>query len=95
MPWPDPTNDRVGNIQLCRMMGAHSRCTLRASHRHPGAREQALDERRGRRRHAVRDSGRSQSDHPLGGLGFAELGGEAGEQEKQHGVFFDTSSSAA
>src|SRR2546428_3463318 len=30
------------------------------------------------------------SDHPLGGLGYANFAGEVAQQESQLGVFFDT-----
>ncbi|GAA2566526.1 1-aminocyclopropane-1-carboxylate deaminase [Microbacterium binotii] len=90
VPWDDPTNDKVGNILLSRMMGADSRLDdagfdigIRDSWR------QALAE--------VEDAGGTPypipagaSEHPLGGLGFANWAFEVAEQERQLGVFFDT-----
>lgn len=90
VPWDDPMNDKVGNILLSRMMGADSR--LDASGFDIGIRDswkQALAE--------VKDAGGTPypipagaSEHPLGGLGFANWAFEVAEQEKQLGVFFDT-----
>jgi 1-aminocyclopropane-1-carboxylate deaminase len=88
--WPDVTYDRVGNIQLSRIMGAEVRIVdagfgigVKASW------EQALDE--------VRERGgvpypipAGASDHRLGGLGFANWADEVHEQEHRLGVFFDT-----
>lgn len=90
VPWDDPTNDRVGNILLSRMMGADSR--LDDAGFDIGIRDswqRALEE--------VKDAGGTPypipagaSEHPLGGLGFANWAFELAEQEKQLGVFFDT-----
>lgn len=90
VPWDDPTNDRVGNILLSRMMGADSR--LDDAGFDIGIRDswqRALAE--------VTDAGGTPypipagaSEHPLGGLGFANWAFELAEQEKQQGVFFDT-----
>ncbi|MFT3798592.1 1-aminocyclopropane-1-carboxylate deaminase [Microbacterium sp.] len=90
VPWDDPVNDKVGNILLSRMMGADSR--LDAAGFDIGIRDswkQALAE--------VEAGGGTPypipagaSEHPLGGLGFANWAFEVAEQEKQLGVFFDT-----
>ncbi len=90
VPWDDPTNDQVGNILLSRMMGADSR--LDDAGFDIGIRDswkQALAE--------VEAAGGTPypipagaSEHPLGGLGFANWAFEVAEQEKQLGVFFDT-----
>jgi 1-aminocyclopropane-1-carboxylate deaminase len=88
--WPDVVYDRVGNIQLSRIMGADVRLVdagfgigVKASW------EQALEE--------VRAGGgvpypipAGASDHPLGGLGFANWADEVQEQERALGIFFDT-----
>jgi len=88
--WPDPVNDKVGNILLSRIMGADVRLDpagfdigIRSSW------EDALQE--------VRDSGGTPypipagaSEHPLGGLGFANWADEVERQEAELGVFFDT-----
>src|SRR4051812_36482574 len=88
--WPDVAYDRVGNIQLSRLMGADVRLVdagfgigFKESW------EQALAD--------VRAAGgvpyaipAGASDHPLGGLGFARWAAEVGRQEAELGVFFDT-----
>jgi 1-aminocyclopropane-1-carboxylate deaminase len=88
--WDDPMNDRVGNILLSRMMGADSR--LDPAGFDIGIRDswkQALAE--------VEAAGGTPypipagaSEHPLGGLGFANWAFEVAEQERQLGVLFDT-----
>jgi 1-aminocyclopropane-1-carboxylate deaminase len=88
--WPDVTNDRVGNILLSRIMGADVR--LDASGFDIGIRdswEDAMSE--------VREAGGTPygipagaSEHPLGGLGFANWAREVEQQEADLGVFFDT-----
>jgi 1-aminocyclopropane-1-carboxylate deaminase len=88
--WPDPGYERVGNIQLSRIMGADVRLAdegfgigIKASW------EQALDEVRaaGGTPYAIPAGA---SDHRLGGLGFASWAEEVRDQEQQLGVFFDT-----
>ena len=88
--WPDPGYERVGNIQLSRIMGAEVRLSdagfgigFKPSW------EQALDEVRaaGGRPYAIPAGA---SDHRLGGLGFASWAEEVRQQEQQLGVFFDT-----
>src|SRR3954454_13631336 len=88
--WDDPVNDKVGNLLLSRIMGADARLDphgfdigIRSSW------EDALQE--------VRDSGGTPypipagaSEHPLGGLGFANWADEVERQEAELGVFFDT-----
>ena len=88
--WPDAVNDRVGNILLSRIMGAEVELVeagfgigIKSSW------EQALDD--------VRAAGgvpypipAGASDHPLGGLGFANWAYEVQQQERELGVFFDT-----
>ena len=88
--WPDPLNDRVGNILLSRIMGADVRLVeaefgigVKSSW------EQALDD--------VRAAGGTPypipagaSDHRLGGLGFANWAYEVQQQESDLGIFFDT-----
>ncbi|MFC5060964.1 1-aminocyclopropane-1-carboxylate deaminase [Actinomycetospora atypica] len=88
--WPDSVNDKVGNILLSRILGADVRLDpagfdigLRDSY------ERALQE--------VRDAGgvpygipAGASEHPLGGLGFAQWAREVEAQEAELGVFFDT-----
>ena len=88
--WPDPAYERVGNIQLTRILGGDIRMDpagfdigLRNSWR------QALDsvEAAGGRPYPIPAGA---SDHPLGGLGFASWAREVAQQEAQLGVFFDT-----
>jgi 1-aminocyclopropane-1-carboxylate deaminase len=88
--WPDSVNDRVGNILLSRIMGAEVELVeagfgigFKTSW------ERALDD--------VRAQGgvpypipAGASDHPLGGLGFANWADEVRQQERDLGVFFDT-----
>jgi 1-aminocyclopropane-1-carboxylate deaminase len=88
--WPDSVNDRVGNIMLSRIMGADVRLVdagfgigFKTSW------EQALDDVRaaGGTPYAIPAGA---SDHPLGGLGFANWAFEVQHQEEQLGIFFDT-----
>lgn len=88
--WPDVVNDKVGNILLSRIMGADVR--LDPSGFGIGIKdswEAALEE--------VRAAGgvpygipAGASEHPLGGLGFANWAYEVQQQERELGVFFDT-----
>jgi 1-aminocyclopropane-1-carboxylate deaminase len=88
--WPDSVNDRVGNILLSRVMGAH--VELVESGFGIGFKESwenALED--------VRRAGGTPypipagaSDHRLGGLGFANWAYEVQQQEEELGVFFDT-----
>jgi 1-aminocyclopropane-1-carboxylate deaminase len=90
VPWEDEVNDKVGNLLLSRIMGADSRLDpagFDIGIRHSW--EDALAE--------VEESGGTPygipagaSEHPLGGLGFANWAFEVAEQEKQLGVTFDT-----
>jgi 1-aminocyclopropane-1-carboxylate deaminase len=88
--WPDVVYDRVGNILLSRIMGADVRLVdagfdiaIRPSW------EEALAsvEETGGTPYAIPAGA---SDHPLGGLGFAQWAGEVEAQERELGVFFDT-----
>jgi len=88
--WPDSVNDRVGNILLSRVLGAEVR--LDPSGFGIGFKDswkQAIAdvEARGGRPYAIPAGG---SDHPLGGLGFANWAFEVEQQERELGVFFDT-----
>lgn len=88
--WPDSVNDKVGNILLSRVMGADVR--LDAS----GFGIEFKDSWR----NAIEDVKKAggtpyaipagASDHPLGGLGFANWAYEVQRQEQELGVFFDT-----
>jgi len=88
--WDDPVNDKVGNILLSRIMGAYVRLDPSGfGIEFKDSWERALDD--------VRRSGgvpyaipAGASDHPLGGLGFANWADEVRQQEDELGVFFDT-----
>lgn len=88
--WPDPLNDRVGNIMLSRIMGAEVRLDpagfgigFKTSW------ERAIEDvkARGGTPYAIPAGA---SDHRLGGLGFAHWAEEVEQQERELGVFFDT-----
>jgi len=88
--WDDPVNDKVGNILLSRIMGADVR--LDPAGFDIGIRRSWADaiaevEAAGGKPYAIPAGA---SEHPLGGLGFANWAFEVAEQEKQLGVFFDT-----
>lgn len=88
--WPDPVNDKVGNILLSRLMGADVR--LERAGFGIGFKDswrRALDEVRagGGTPYAIPAGA---SDHPLGGLGFASWAREVQQQERELDVFFDT-----
>jgi 1-aminocyclopropane-1-carboxylate deaminase len=87
--WPDPAYDRVGNIQLSRIMGGDLRIDdagfdigIRDSWKAALASVEAA----GGRPYPIPAGA---SDHPLGGLGFANWAVELAEQERAAGVFFD------
>jgi 1-aminocyclopropane-1-carboxylate deaminase len=88
--WPDVVYDRVGNIQLSRIMGADVRL-VRAGFGigFKESWEQALAdvEAAGGTPYAIPAGA---SDHELGGLGFAGWAEEVEAQERELGVFFDT-----
>ena len=90
VPWDDPVNDKVGNILLSRMMGADSRLDPHGFD--IGIRDSWKDALR-----EVEESGGTPypipagaSEHPLGGVGFANWAFEVAEQEKALGIHFDT-----
>ncbi|WP_436760795.1 1-aminocyclopropane-1-carboxylate deaminase [Streptosporangium sp. V21-05] len=88
--WPDPVNDRVGNIMLSRIMGAEVRLD-------PAGFGIGFKDSWNRAIEDVKARGGTPypipagaSDHRLGGLGFANWAYEVAEQERELGVFFDT-----
>ena len=90
VPWDDPTNTQVGNILLSRMMGADSRLDPHGFD--IGIRDSWKDairevEEAGGTPYAIPAGA---SEHPLGGLGFANWAFEVAEQEKALGITFDT-----
>ncbi|HEY2166577.1 MAG TPA: 1-aminocyclopropane-1-carboxylate deaminase [Jatrophihabitantaceae bacterium] len=88
--WPDPVNDRVGNILLSRIMGAQVELVQAGfGIGFKESWENALEE--------IRAEGgvpypipAGASDHRMGGLGFANWADEVQQQEQELGVFFDT-----
>jgi 1-aminocyclopropane-1-carboxylate deaminase len=87
--WPDASYDRVGNIQLSRILGA----AIEFSREDFSI---ALKESWARGVDAVRKAGgkpygipAGASDHPLGGLGYAGFAEELRQQEKALGMRFD------
>jgi 1-aminocyclopropane-1-carboxylate deaminase len=88
--WPDAVYDRVGNILLSRLMGADVRL-VRAEFgigfKESWERALAEIEAAGGKPYAIPAGA---SDHPLGGLGFANWAREVEEQERALAVFFDT-----
>jgi 1-aminocyclopropane-1-carboxylate deaminase len=88
--WPDSVNDRVGNILLSRVMGADVRLSpagFGIGFKDSWKEAIADVERAGGTPYPIPAGA---SDHPLGGLGFANWAHEVKAQEEQLGVFFDT-----
>ncbi|HEX2130068.1 MAG TPA: 1-aminocyclopropane-1-carboxylate deaminase [Actinophytocola sp.] len=88
--WPDAVNDKVGNILLSRIMGADVRLD-------PAGFDIGIRDSWERAMEEVRAAGGTPygipagaSEHPLGGLGFANWAREVERQEAELGVFFDT-----
>ncbi|KAF7173725.1 hypothetical protein CNMCM6106_007762 [Aspergillus hiratsukae] len=85
----DPGYDRVGNIQLSRLMGADVRlhpATFGIGHKESLKQLMAECEASGETPYYIPAGA---SDHPLGGLGFARWAFEVRAQEREIGVFFD------
>lgn len=88
--WDDPVYDRVGNILLTRLMGGNPILDgYGYSTRIKNTWEKALEDVReqGGKPYAIPAGA---SDHPLGGLGYANFADEIYRQEQQLGIFFDT-----
>src|SRR5688572_9486346 len=88
--WRDVVYDRVGNIQLSRLMGADVRLVKAGfGIGFKESWEQAIAdiEGAGGTPYAIPAGA---SDHPLGGLGFASWAQEVAEQERELGLVFDT-----
>jgi 1-aminocyclopropane-1-carboxylate deaminase len=88
--WDDPVYDKVGNILLSRLMGAET--ILEGEGYSTAVKEtweRALEQvrREGGKPYAIPAGA---SDHPLGGLGYANFADELAAQEAARGVFFDT-----
>ena len=87
--WPDVVYDKVGNLQLSRIMGGDIR--MDPAGFDIGIRDswqRALDSvvAAGGKPYAIPAGA---SDHPLGGLGFANWAREVAAQEAEHDIFFD------
>jgi 1-aminocyclopropane-1-carboxylate deaminase len=87
--WPEPAYDKVGNIQLTRILGGDIR--MDPAGFDIGIRDSwkaALEsvETAGGKPYAIPAGA---SDHPLGGMGFANWAREVAVQEAEHDVFFD------
>lgn len=88
--WTDPGYEKVGNLQLSRLMGGDTRLdpsTFGIEHKTTLAKLTTELESAGRKPYYIPAGA---SDHPLGGLGFARWAFEVVAQEKALGVFFDT-----
>ena len=88
--WHDPLHDRVGNIQLSRILGADVRLVdagFGIGFKESWERVVAEIEADGGKPYAIPAGA---SDHRLGGLGFANWVAELEQQERELGVFFDT-----
>jgi len=88
--WPDAVYDRVGNILISRLLGADVRLVkagfgIGFKESWEGALADVRE--RGGTPYAIPAGA---SDHPLGGLGYANWAFEVAEQERELGVFFDT-----
>ena len=87
--WPDMVYDKVGNIQLTRILGGDIRID-------PAGFDIGIRESWQRALDSVEEAGgkpypipAGASDHPLGGLGFANWAREVVQQEEEQGLFFD------
>ncbi|RSD14893.1 1-aminocyclopropane-1-carboxylate deaminase [Amycolatopsis eburnea] len=88
--WHDPLYDKVGNIQLSRILGADVRLVQAGfgiGFKQAWEDAVAEIEERGGKPYAIPAGA---SDHRLGGLGFANWIVELEQQEEELGVFFDT-----
>ncbi|MDT7799771.1 MAG: 1-aminocyclopropane-carboxylate deaminase [Actinomycetota bacterium] len=88
--WHDPLYDKVGNIQLSRILGADVRLVdagFGIGFKQAWEDAVAEIEAGGGKPYAIPAGA---SDHRLGGLGFANWIAELERQEEQLGVFFDT-----
>ena len=88
--WDDPLYDRVGNLQLSRILGSDVRLD-------PAGFDIGIRDSWQRALDSVRAAGGTPyaipagaSDHPLGGLGFANWAMEVERQERELDLFFDT-----
>ncbi len=87
--WPDVVYDKVGNIQLSRIMGGDVRLD-------PAGFDIGIRDSWQRAIDSVIEAGgkpypipAGASEHPLGGLGYANWAREVAAQELERGIFFD------
>ncbi|HJU81312.1 MAG TPA: 1-aminocyclopropane-1-carboxylate deaminase [Acidimicrobiia bacterium] len=87
--WPDVIYQKVGNIQLTRIMGGDIRLD-------PAGFDIGIRDSWKKAVESVEAAGgkpypipAGASDHPLGGLGFANWAREVADQESEFGIFFD------
>jgi 1-aminocyclopropane-1-carboxylate deaminase len=88
--WPDSVYDKVGNILLSRLLGADVRLVKAGfgiGFKESWERALAETKEAGGKPYAIPAGA---SDHPLGGLGFANWAREVEMQEEALGIFFDT-----
>ena len=89
LEWDDPVYDKVGNILLTRIMGGNP---IMGGYGYSTTEKdtwtRALEEVRakGGKPYPIPAGA---SDHPLGGLGYANFADEVAMQEQQLGIFFD------
>ena len=88
--WPDVVYDKVGNLQLSRILGGDIRMD-------PAGFDIGIRDSWQRALSSVEEAGgkpypipAGASDHPLGGLGFANWAREVAQQEAELGTYFDT-----
>lgn len=87
--WPEVIYDKVGNIQLTRIMDGDIRIDpagFDIGFRESWERALSSVEEAGGKPYAIPAGA---SDHPLGGLGFANWAREVAAQETEHEIFFD------
>lgn len=88
--WDDPVYDKVGNILLTRLMGAHP---ILEGHGYSTCKKKTWEnalkkvKAQGGRPYPIPAGA---SDHPLGGLGYAHFADELWLQEQALDMFFDT-----
>lgn len=88
--WTDPGYEKVGNLQLSRLMGGDVRLDpsgFGIEHKSTLADLTEELKKKGRKPYYIPAGA---SDHPLGGLGFARWAFEVEAQEQEMDIFFDT-----
>lgn len=88
--WTDPGYEKVGNLQLSRLMGGDVHLDpsgFGIEHKTTLANLTKDLESKGQKPYYIPAGA---SDHPFGGLGFARWAFEVEQQEAELGVFFDT-----